>query len=88
MGGQNRVGPFHCFTVSSVISCSKCRNSSTITRAPLPRAPAMAAPQAASMSSGPCTTLCPLPEELITGFTTTGQPRGAAAAASCSALSA
>ena len=88
IGGQNRVGPFHCFTVSRVISCSKRRNSSTITRAPLPRAPAIAASQAAAIPSGPSTTLWPLPEELITGFTTTGQPRGAAAAASSSALSA
>ena len=42
--------------------------------------------QAASSSSALLTTLCPLPEELITGFTTTGKPRGAAAAFSSSRL--
>ena len=48
----------------------------------------MALSQAAAIPSGPCTTLWPLPEELITGFTTTGQPSGAAAAASSAALAA
>jgi phosphoribosylglycinamide formyltransferase 2 len=51
-------------------------------------APAWAAAQAGATSSGPFTTLCPLPEELITGLTTTGQPKGAATAARLAALSA
>ena len=74
--------------VSRVISRSKWRNSSTITWVEVPRAPAMAASQALGRSSAQVTTLWPLPEELITGFTTTGQPSGSATAVSSSALEA
>ena len=85
MGGQNRVGPSFWRTVSRVISCSNRRNSSTITRLELPRAPWVAAVQACCSSSGLVATLWPLPEELITGLTTTGQPSGSAALLSSSA---
>ena len=74
MGGQKRVGPSFCVTVSNVISVSNFINSSTITSLTSPRPLAEAASHAFSISASVLIVDCPLPEEDIRGLTTHGIP--------------
>ena len=61
---------------------------STITRPLVPRAPSMAVFQAASISDASRIVLCPLPDELMMGFTTQGRPMASTAARNSASVSA
>ena len=88
MGGQKRVGPAFCVTVSSVISVWNGTNPSTMTVAPPARPPVAAYSHAFWRSPSSRTTDWPLPEDDMRGLTTTGSPRPLAASPNASKVEA